>query len=74
MVIIPILPLPSPEEILNALPGEDLIGQLGEDGVDGQQGHARPSNDPQDHSRRPQHLPERRPLDLPHLLPDPAQQ
>jgi hypothetical protein len=56
------------EEVLKSASGEDGVGELGEEGVDGQQRDSGARDDPKHHAGGAQHLPRRRPLDLGHLL------
>ncbi|CAL9748268.1 unnamed protein product [Musa acuminata subsp. burmannicoides] len=62
------------EEVLDALAREDLVGDLGEDGVDGEEGDAGAGDDGDDDAGGAQHLAERWPLDLPHLVRHPSPQ
>lgn len=62
------------EEVLDALAREDLVGDLGEDCVDGEEGDAGAGDDGDDDAGGAQHLAERWPLDLPHLVRHPSPQ
>jgi hypothetical protein len=56
------------EEVLEAAAGEDAVGELGEERVDGEQRGGGTSDDAEHHASGAHHLPGRRPLDLGHLL------